>query len=165
VIDILAETLQKLSARRGLVARELATLDEAIAALQRVHDEAPKHALAAVRPMPPSTSKATPSAPPPPPPGPRRCALKSCAKVLPPPVRNGGRPRIYCDKSCARRAADERNTPSAPPPTASRTAPTRPAPAEDDGEDPTDRALRQHRELHRLPESGSGYRARGRGRA
>lgn len=163
MIDVLAETLQKLSARRGLLAREISTLDEAIAALQRVRDEAPKHGTAAARPgpvsVPPSKSPG-PIVPSPP----RHCARKSCGKPLPPPVRYGGRPRIYCNPNCAHRAADQRrDEPVAP--VVTKPASPRPAPpADDDGEDPTDRALRRHRELHPVPESSSGMRSRAKGR-
>jgi hypothetical protein len=150
-MDILAETLQKLSARRGLVARELATLDEAIDALQRVRDEAPKHGTAAALPGPVSVppSKSAPAAAP----AHRQvlCALASCGQPVPAMPPTGGRPRMYCSKSCNKKATRLR---------------ARPAPAAPvDDEDPTDRALRQHRELHPVPESASGMRARAKGRA
>lgn len=163
MIDVLAEAIQKLSARRGLLARELATVCEALSALQRVRDEAPKHGTAAAA-VAVSTSPATPKMPPPPPApqGPRHCGAKTCGKVLPPQVPGLGRPRLYCKDSCARRAHGERKAGPAGPAT-TKPSSTRPAPADDDGEDPTDRALRRHRELHPVPESASGMRSRARG--
>jgi hypothetical protein len=147
VIDILAETLQKLTARRGLLAREIATLDEAIAALQRVRDEAPKHGPSAARPapasVPPSTSRPT-SAPTPA----LICERVGCGLPVPPMSPQGGRPRRYCSKKCVKKATKERARVAA-----------------HDDEDPTDAALRRHRELHPVPESASGMRARGKGRA
>jgi hypothetical protein len=176
LIDILVETLQKLTARRGLLAREISTLDEAIAALQRVRDEAPKHGTVAARPgpvsVPPSTSAPMPG---PPaallPPSPRHCGTKACGKVLPPPVRPSGRPRLYCDDTCSRRAYEERKAPQSPPVSASPRQPGRgskwaqASTAAVDDEDPTDRAIRMHKELHPVPESASGMRSRAKGRA
>ena len=107
--DVLADTVQQLTARRNSLARELATVDEAIAALRRVIVQAAQ--LVLVPPdvvVPPSKSAPAPG-PPAAPPAPRRCALKTCGKPLPPPVRDNGRPRIYCDTRCKHRALKERH--------------------------------------------------------
>lgn len=140
--DVLAETIQKLTARRATLAREVATLDEAIGALVRVRDQPTTTALA-----PPSPRGRAPLPDPMiplPPPCPAVCALASCGKSLPPPSRKGGRPRTFCTKGCFRKANRLRKAEPA-----------------DDGEDPTDRAIRLHKEMNPVPESGTAYRNRG----
>jgi hypothetical protein len=121
-------------------------------------DQAPKHGTAAARvesvSMPLSGSASAPGPPAAPPPL-RLCALESCAKVLPPPVRNSGRPRRYCNDKCSWRAHILRHAPAPAAPQIGK----RPAPLVD-GEDPTDRAIRMHKELHPVAESGSGMRGR-----
>lgn len=143
-IDVLAETIQTLDVRRAELRGELAALDEAISLLRRIR----------IQPAPVPTKEKLATAPLPrpmlplPAPRPLVCTREGCGKTIPPMPPHGGRPRIYCSKACNKKATYLRAHAAAAP-----------APPADD-EDPTDAALRRHRELNPVPESASGMRSR-----
>lgn len=149
MIDVLAEVIRKLDVRRAELRGELAALDGAVVALQKASDLAAR----AVKPPAPPRERPAPVVLPPA--DFQRvmasagvCVREGCGQPIPPMPPTGGRPRIYCSKACNKKATKER----------ARAASTQRPPADD--EDPTDAALRRHRELHPVPESASGMRSR-----
>jgi hypothetical protein len=143
-IDVLAETIQTLDVRRAELRGELAALDEAITLLRKVRIQpvsVPTKEKPAPVVLPPADFKRVMASA-------GVCARSGCGNVIPPMPPHGGRPRIYRSKSCNKKATRLRALAAATP-----------APPVDD-EDPTDRAIRMHKELHPVPESASGMRSR-----
>jgi len=149
VIDVLAEVVQKLDVRRAELRGELAALDEALSLLRRIRIQpppAPTKEKPAPVVLPPADFKRVMA-------NAGICAREGCAQPVPPMPPTGGRPRMYCSKACNKKATRLRALAAATP-----------SPPVGD-EDPTDRAIRMHKELHPVPESASGMRSRAKGRA